>query len=62
MTPVQFQFWRTRVGLTRIEAAKALGCSREAVRLWEVGSNPIPRYIALACAAIAHKLKPEGTR
>lgn len=58
MTPTTLTAWRERLHLSRVAAAEALGCSREALRLWETGKNPIPQYIALACAAVALGIKP----
>ena len=58
MTASTFASWRARLRLNKSKAALALGCSRNAVIGYETGSNRIPRYIALACAAIAHGLPP----
>lgn len=59
MTADQFKQWRERLGFTRIEAAAALGMGRNQPQRYEDG-QPIPRYVALACAAIAHGLPPIG--
>jgi DNA-binding transcriptional regulator YiaG len=56
VTPQSLTAWRQRLGLTKVAAAEALGCSRDALLKWEQGEHPVPRYIALACAAIAHGL------
>ena len=53
MTPASFISWRERLGLNKVQAAKALGCSRTALDGWEAGRHTIPHYIALACAALA---------
>jgi transcriptional regulator with XRE-family HTH domain len=45
--------WRERMGYSQREASEALDCSRAALRHWEQGTNRIPRYIGLACAALA---------
>lgn len=58
MTPASLKAWRSRLKLSKVKAAEALGCGRESIRLWEDGVNPIPRYIALAAAAIAYGLPP----
>ena len=50
--------WRTARGLSQGALADALGCSRRAIVNWETGVYPVPRYIALALAAIARKLQP----
>lgn len=58
MTPTTLIAWRERLGLTRIEAARRLGLSRNGYSAYETGKNRIPQYIALACAAIAFGLPP----
>lgn len=61
MTPDQMKDWRNRLGLNGTKAAEALGCNRNALAGWEAGKHPIPKYIALACAAIALGVPPMGT-
>lgn len=51
--------WRTNMGYSQRDACDALGCSRGALGGWENG-NPIPRYIGLACAALALGMEPLG--
>jgi transcriptional regulator with XRE-family HTH domain len=58
MTSDSFVRWRISLGITQIEAAKALGCSRTTLAAYENGKSKIPRYIALACAAIVARLRP----
>lgn len=58
MTGEQLKAWRSRLGYNITEAAEAIGCHRNAIASWEAGKHPIPRYIALACAAVAHGLPP----
>lgn len=53
MTPEQFMAWRERLGLNRKQAAEALDIGRNQPKRYEDGETPIPRYIALACAAIS---------
>jgi len=60
MTPASLIAWRDRLHLNRVEAAAALGISRETLRFYEAGKHPIPRYIALACAAVALGIEPHG--
>lgn len=72
MTPQEFRAWRRAQGLSLSEAAKALGVTRRMIMLYDKGEKPdagapdgiaeitIPRAIALACAAIAAGLKPQG--
>lgn len=52
MTADQFREWRERLGLSRTGASEALGLGRNQPQRYEEG-QPIPKYIALACAAIA---------
>lgn len=52
--------WRKRMGYSQREAAIALGCSRGAWAVWESGQKAPPRYIALACGALALGMKPYG--
>jgi transcriptional regulator with XRE-family HTH domain len=49
--------WRERMGYSQRDACSALGCSRGAWAGWE-GGQKIPRYIGLACAALALGMKP----
>lgn len=59
MTAAEFIAWRERLGLNQAKAAEALGTGPNQPRAYERG-QPIPKYIALACAAIAHGLPPIG--
>lgn len=52
--------WRERMGYSQRDAAEALGCSRNAWNKWESGSSNAPRYIGLACAALALGMEPYG--
>lgn len=60
MTPTEFTAWRERLGYNKAEAARVLEIGPNQPRHYESGSAPIPRHIALACAAIAHGLPPIG--
>ncbi len=60
MTAQDFLTWRTRLGLIRSQAAEALGLGRNQPQRYEEG-QPIPLYIALACAAIVGGLAPYGS-
>lgn len=53
LSPATLTAWRERMGYTQREAARVLGCSRGAWVGWEQGVHTIPRYIGLACAALA---------
>lgn len=52
--------WREAMGFTHRDAADALGCSRTSYAKWEGGEARVPKYIALACAAVALNIKVEG--
>jgi transcriptional regulator with XRE-family HTH domain len=52
--------WRDRMGFSQREACEALGCSRGAWRKWEDNDAEAPRYVGLACAALALGIKAYG--
>lgn len=60
LNPMVLLSWRERMGFSARDAAKALGCSRAAWLSWEAGKTKAPRYIGLACAALALGMKPYG--
>lgn len=60
LSPKTLLAWRERMGYSQRDACDALGCSRGAWGGWETGANDIPRYIGLACAALALGMKPYG--
>jgi DNA-binding transcriptional regulator YiaG len=52
-TSEAFAEWRERMGFTVTDCARELGCAEESVRRWERGESRPPRYIGLACSALA---------
>jgi DNA-binding XRE family transcriptional regulator len=66
MTPETLKMWRTEtMGLTQPQAAAALGVAPVTYQEWERGERfatgkpvKIDLRTALACAALAHGLKP----
>lgn len=52
-TPTMLKAWRARMGYDQREACQQLGCSRGAYQGWEKNEGRPPRYIGLACAALA---------
>ena len=58
MTAQEFIEWRTRLGFNRTQAAKALGLGRNQPERYEDDGQPIPLYVALACAALARGIAP----
>jgi transcriptional regulator with XRE-family HTH domain len=57
MTSAAFAAWRARLGITKSETARRLGMSRNSVIAYEAGTQGIPLYVALACAAVEKGLK-----
>jgi transcriptional regulator with XRE-family HTH domain len=65
MTPDIFRLWRAALGLNQTQAGESLEMSRRRIQEYEAGTAPIPKVVALACAAIFHRLgewtpEPEG--
>jgi transcriptional regulator with XRE-family HTH domain len=60
VTPETLATWRDRMGFSQRDACNALGCSRGAWARWEEGTQRIPRYIGLACAALALGMSAYG--
>lgn len=58
MTHADFQSFIAKQHWSRKEAGAALGISQDRLRRFLSGAQPIPRYIALACSAIAMGLPP----
>lgn len=53
MTAAILKSWRLRLGLSQKAAAEALGVSLRMLQYYESGDMPIPKTVALACAAVA---------
>jgi transcriptional regulator with XRE-family HTH domain len=60
MTSEDLIDFRKRFGWSQAEAARKLGCSPRSIFNWEQGQNQIPKYIALAAAAVAMNIPPYG--
>ena len=52
MTGAQLKTWQTRHGYTYDSAAQALGMSRATYARYLSRADTLPRWLALACAAI----------
>jgi DNA-binding XRE family transcriptional regulator len=59
MNASMIALWRERMGYSLTAAAKALGCTRTTLTGYEHGQD-IPRYIGLACAALAVGMSAYG--
>lgn len=49
----QLRRWRTERSLTQEEAGLLVGVSRRAWQSWELGTNPVPKWMSLALEALA---------
>ncbi|MER9652469.1 helix-turn-helix transcriptional regulator [Mesorhizobium sp. M0152] len=56
-TPANLIAWREKLGLSQREAAKALGTARQSYSNYEAGKASIPKFIGLACQALASKTR-----
>ena len=54
--PADMQAWRNRLGFTQKSAAERLDITERTIRNYEIGAQPIPRVVALACWALAVSL------
>lgn len=53
MTPDQLRQWRRDRGYSQAKAGELLGLTDRTLSNYEQGVFPIPRSVALACAALA---------
>ena len=53
MTPAALRTWRKHLGLSQKAAAEAIGKSRAMYQRYEMGMDPVPLTMELACAAVA---------
>ena len=62
MNSTDFTVWMYRNNLSNSAASRTLGLTRNAVRAYldPQRAKPLPRYVALACAAIDAELEPVG--
>lgn len=58
MTPSELVAFRQRLKLSQKALALALGVGRRTLGLYESGARPVPKTVALACAALAYGLPP----
>lgn len=68
MTGEELKQWRTGIGISKAGLARALGLDYRTIAIWERGFRKsgidgvvrpvtVPKYIELACAAIAHNVR-----
>lgn len=60
MTPSDLEAFAKRQKWNRARLGRELGISQDRLRRLLSGEVEIPRYIALACAALAYGLPPMG--
>jgi transcriptional regulator with XRE-family HTH domain len=60
MTSEQLEAFRAYLGWTRRQLGRELGISQDRLRRFMDGRVPIPRSIALACAALQQGMLPIG--
>lgn len=58
MSPQEFTLWRSLLAINKSEASRLLGLAPNTVTAYEKGRVKIPRYVALACAAVSGRLEP----
>ncbi len=58
MTAADLEAFRRTMGWNRKTLGNELGISQDRLRRFLSGDQPIPRYIALACSALAVGLPP----
>jgi transcriptional regulator with XRE-family HTH domain len=58
MTPADFRHWKAALGLTVRGVASSLGIAPNTVTKYTRDGAVIPRYVALACAAVARGIQP----
>jgi DNA-binding XRE family transcriptional regulator len=62
MTLADLRAWQAHMGYTYATAAKSLGVARSTYATWISGEREIDKRTELACAAIAAKLQPFGSK
>ena len=57
MTPQQFTGLHQRLGISRAELCRRIGIAPNSGTAYASGRKPIPRTVAMACAAVASGLQ-----
>ena len=60
MTKKRLLLWRDNMGYSLDDCSHELGVTAEEWKAWESGDAKIPRYIGLACSALALGMNPYG--
>jgi hypothetical protein len=60
MTPTDFRAALTRLGLSQVGAARALGITDRSVRRYASGAQPVTRLVQLALAGLSVDAPPPG--
>lgn len=58
MKPASLAAWMRRLDLNKVQASEKLGVARTTLDRYLSGETEIPRYVALACAALSEGLQP----
>ena len=58
MTPYELTQWREYMRWNKTRAASEIGIAINSMGNYEAGRAPVPRYVALACMALANRLPP----
>jgi len=61
MTAEEFDSLSRELHISRAALCRRLGIATNSGTAYALGRQPIPRVVALACAAITHDLSPIGT-
>lgn len=58
MSPADFRQWMTALDLSGADVVRLTGLTKNTVTKYQRDGTEIPRYVALACAAIARDIRP----
>lgn len=58
MTADDFRLWIETLGISNAEASRRLGLAPNTITAYTKGRWPVPRHVALACAAVSAGLEP----
>lgn len=58
MSPADFRQWMSALDLSGADVVRLTGLTKNTVTKYQRDGVEIPRYVALACAAIARDIRP----